>query len=185
MKRFLACASAIGSMIVLAACSSGNGNSPALGTTVKTTGSLTPMGDGMSGAPLQLTPTTVVYAVRATGSIAQNGQFEIITIKNTATIDMADATTLEEGGGFRLVTRDGATTPANNDNAKYVRPDSYPGPPIPANSTVWSVAVFDITPQERGGTLEYKDGHGFTFRWSIPGSDSGPQVEAMKMLISS
>jgi hypothetical protein len=148
------------------------------GKTGQTIGSMHPMQAAATpGAPLAITPTTVVYTT--TGG-PQNGMFAVVTFKMQAPMAAATFTAPATGGGWTWIGPDGQATSELAGNAPTVVLSTFKSDLAPAGAFAWSSTVFDVPASGRGGTLEYTDGSGTTWRWKMPASDTGPQVAQVK-----
>ncbi|MFE9382364.1 hypothetical protein ACFYMO_03870 [Streptomyces sp. NPDC007025] len=138
-------------------------------------------GDGTG--ELEITPTTVVYVDKATGETPDNDLFAVVTTKDKATnaVDTSEEAPAG-GGGWKWATPDGqAIGDGDGDAAFNVTPEHFNGGGnIAAGTWAWDSAVFDLSDAQRGGTLLYTDGAGTTYRWKMPKTDSGPDVDKLK-----
>ncbi|RCG21763.1 hypothetical protein DQ392_08630 [Streptomyces reniochalinae] len=138
-------------------------------------------GDGTG--ELEITPTSVVYVDKATGETPDNDLFAVVTVKDKAS-NAVDAS--EEapagGGGWKWAAPNGQAIGDGDGNAAFnVVPEGFNGGgDIAAGTWAWDSAVFDISEAQRGGTLLYTDGAGTTYRWTMPKTDTGPEVVKLK-----
>lgn len=164
-----------------AAAPSAGGNASAStlswGTQVFTVGSEHPFQSSATpGAPLQITPETIVYASHAPAETPASGMFVIVVTKDQAPQAAAVATAPATGGGWTWIAPDGQATTTMNGNANMVVLTGLTGDVAPAGAYVDASVVFDVPASAKGGTLQYTDGSGETFRWKTPAANTGPQV---------
>lgn len=155
----------------------------AWGKTAKTIGAQSPANGGPGSGPLEVTPTTVLYAKTAMGSTAANGTFAIITVKDKATRSSAAAESAPiEGGGWQWIAPDGQALDEGENEASGITPNGFTGGGmIKAGTWAWRTIAFDLTPvQAKGGTIAYTDGDGTVFKWKVPATDHGPELAAVK-----
>ncbi|MCX5441146.1 hypothetical protein [Streptomyces sp. NBC_00063] len=134
----------------------------------------------------QITPDTVVYADSTSFGTPEHGLFAVVNYQSRNRTKSRVTTTAEQGG-LRWKASDGHTVTARNSKAATkVAPIGFSegGPDFTSETGHQDVAVFDIAPAERGGTLIYVDGDGTVFRWKIPASNSGSAVPALKFALS-
>ncbi|MFF7725193.1 hypothetical protein [Streptomyces sp. NPDC008001] len=132
---------------------------------------------------LEITPTTVVYAKEGGRVTPQHGTFAVVTLKEASlSANPADEEAPAKGGGWRWVAADGRSVPAGNDNAARVVLEKYRhSGGIPPGASQVRAKVFDLTPaQAKGGTIVYTDGTKSADRWTVPATDTGPQVAEVK-----
>ncbi|MCX4993428.1 hypothetical protein [Streptomyces sp. NBC_00568] len=161
----------------------GGGEDMKLGDTASTIGSPSPADGGNGGGELEVTPTTVVYQKEAMGSVAANGVYAIITVKDKApnAVSAAESAPIE-GGGWQWLAPDGQALDEGENEASSITPSGFTGGgSIPAGAYKWRTIAFDLTKaQANGGAIMYTDGEGTTFRWKVPATDSGPELAALK-----
>ncbi|GGX97843.1 hypothetical protein [Streptomyces hiroshimensis] len=132
---------------------------------------------------LEITPTTVVYTKEGGRVTSQHGTFAVVTLlEKSMSANPADEEQPAKGGGWRWVAAGGQSVPAGNGNAAKVVLEKYrqSGGIAPGTSQV-RVKVFDLTPvQAKGGTIVYTDGTKSADRWTVPATDTGPQVAEVR-----
>lgn len=143
-----------------------------LGDTVPTDG------DPSTGGVLDITPTSIIYLTKTDTDSPANGRFVIITTKVKAmTAAPAAETSPADGGGWTYIAPDGQAISTMDGNATSVTPDGFNGGgTIDPGTYQWDSESFDIAPAQVGGTLSYKDGSGHITRWTLPATNTGPQV---------
>jgi hypothetical protein len=158
------------------------GETMQLGKTVETIGAQTPADGSPGGGGLEVTPTTVVYQKEAMGSTAVNGVFAIITVKDRAPNAAAAAESAPiEGGGWQWIAPDGQALDEGENEASSITPNGFTGGGMVQPGTYkWRTIAFDLAEAQRGGEVAYTDGGGTTYRWKVPGKDSGPELAALK-----
>lgn len=136
-------------------------------------------GDPDTGGVLQITPTSVIYTTKTSTDKPDNGRFIIITTKVQAmTAAPAAETAPADGGGWTYITPDGQAISTMDGNATTVTLDDFNGAgTIDPGTFKWDSEAFDIAPNQAGGTLSYKDGRGHITRWTLPKTNTGPQVD--------
>jgi len=140
-----------------------------LGTSAETSGDTN---YGTSGGTLELTPTTVVYH---TGGSPKGSPHVTITVKtrNGGAV-VAEPTDGTSGRGFEYITSEGeqlntkvGLIPSGFDgNSSAIQPGTFQ----------WAAYTWGVKDNQRGGTLQYTDGTGVVYTWTIPAQDTGPQV---------
>ena len=145
-------------------------------------GSQYPVTGDPGGAPLEVTPTTIVYAKTAMGSTSVNGICAIITVKDRATGNTpATEAAPIEGAGWQGLTPDGQALDEGENEASSITPNGFTGGGMgKAGTWHWRTISVDLTAAQRGGTLAYTDGAGAVFQWKAPGQDQGPELAAVK-----
>lgn len=153
----------------------------AWGKAAQTVGAQSPV-SGPGGGDLEVTPTTVLYAKTAQGFTAANGLYAIITVKDRATGSTAAAESAPiESGGWQWIAPDGQALDEGENDASSITPSGFTGGGMTQAGTYqWDSVVFDLSTAQRGGTLSYIDGAGAVFHWTVPATDSGPQLAAVK-----
>lgn len=152
------------------------------GKPATTVGSQSPVTGDPGGAPLEVTPTTIVYAKTAMGSTAVNGVFAIITVKDraTGTTPATEAAPIE-GAGWQWLTADGQALDEGENEASSITPNGFTGGGmVKAGTWHWRTIAFDLAAAQRGGSLTYTDGAGSVFQWKVPAADEGPDLAAVK-----
>lgn len=136
-------------------------------------------GDPDTGGVLQITPTSVIYATKTSTDKPDNGRFVIITTKVQAmTAAPAAETAPADGGGWTYIAPDGQAITTMDGNATTVTLDDFNGAgTFDPGTFKWDSEAFDIAPNQAGGTLSYKDGSGHITRWTLPKTNTGPQVD--------
>jgi hypothetical protein len=156
-----------------------------LGTAARTAGALHPL-NGPGGGTLELTPAAIVYTRTGNGYTSANGTFAVIAIKarsigTTAANQAAPA----DGGGWSWITPAGQTLEAGNGEATSVPPNDYMAAgPYQPGAFAWTSEAFDLTAAQRGGTLQYIDGAGKAWRWTMPKTNAGPQAAKLKTALA-
>lgn len=154
----------------------------AWGKPAKTVGAQSPADGGPGGGPLEVTPTTVVYARTAMGNTAANGVFAIITVRDRATGHTAATESAPvESGGWQWIAPGGQALNEGENEASSVQPNGFVGGGMVQPGTWhWRTIAFDLAEAQRGGTLAYTDGAGSVYRWKVPAKDAGPELAAVK-----
>ncbi|WP_438294627.1 hypothetical protein [Streptomyces sp. HUAS TT7] len=141
---------------------------------------------------LEITPTTVVYTKEGDGTASRFGTFAVITTKDASlTANAADeepAGANGTKGGWRWIAANGQSVAEGNGTAYKVLVTGYSGVgKIEPGTYQMRSEVFDLTPEqaEAGGTLVYTDATRSASRWTIPPTDSGPQVADVKKRLAS
>jgi hypothetical protein len=145
------------------------------------------VGGGGTGR-LQLTPTSVAYLPSgSTFDKPQNEAFAFVAVKVQPMTAVAAAQAAPiTGGGWSWIAPDGQAIEQGNGEAYNVVAESFnAGGPIQPGSFQWDGQVFDLKTVQAGGTLMYVDGAGTAYRWAMPKTDSGPQVEQVKKELAS
>jgi hypothetical protein len=152
-----------------------------LGQPAVTAGAKNPM-RGPGGGQLEMTATTVVYLPATKTYKPQNAQgFMTIILMLKPVGDIAAMPSAPiDGGGWSYITPDGRAIESGNGVSSSVNPDNYGWPTTIAGATVGWSESWEINPDQAGGTLVYVDGAKKTYRWQIPATDSGPQVDEVK-----
>lgn len=154
----------------------------AWGKPARTVGSPSP-GNGAPGrGDLEVTPTTVVYAKTAMGNTAANDAYAIITVKDRATgATAATEAAPVESGGWQWIAPDGQALDEGENDASSITPNGFTGGGmVQAGTYHWRTIAFDLTNDQRGGTLSYTDGDGTVFKWKVPATETGPELAALK-----
>jgi hypothetical protein len=169
-------------------CSKDGGNSQGeqtltWGKTARTVGAQSPATGAQGGGPLEVTPTTVLYAKSAMGNTSANGTYAIITVKDRAYGRIAATESAPiEGGGWQWIAPDGQALDEGENDASSITPDGFTGGGmVKAGTYQWKTIAFDLAPaQAKGGTIAYTDGNGVVYEWKVPTTDSGPELSALK-----
>ncbi|WP_432180463.1 hypothetical protein [Streptomyces sp. NBC_00063] len=134
------------------------------------------------GGTLEVTPTTITYQAKAMGSTSVNGLFAIITVKDKAVGNSAAAESAPAGGGgWQWIAPDGQALDEGENEASSVTPQGFTGGgKVQAGSWAWRTIAFDISKEQRGGTLVYVDGTGQSFQWKAPAKETGAELAALK-----
>ncbi|WP_445282618.1 hypothetical protein [Streptomyces sp. DSM 118148] len=151
--------------------------------TAKTVGAQNPADGGPGSGPLEVTPTTVLYAKEAMGSTSVNGAFAILTVKDRAPSSTPAAESAPiEGGGWQWIAADGQALDEGENDASSITPRGFTGGGmIKAGTWHWRTIAFDLTQaQTKGGTVAYTDGDGTVYKWKVPATDTGPELAALK-----
>lgn len=157
----------------------GMAKSLAWGKTASTTGYQDPE---KGGGNLDVTPTTVVYQAKAMGREAANGVFAIVAVKDAAVSGAAATENAPAaGGGWQWIAPDGQTLSGDDGEAASITPQGFGGDPnVQPGAWTWRTVAFDMSEEQRGGTLVYVDGLDEAFKWEVPAKDQGPDVAKLK-----
>lgn len=132
---------------------------------------------------LEITPMTVVYLKDAGGQSSKYGAFAVVTMdEKSLSANPAAETALAKGGGWHWIAPNGTLIAEGAGNASGVALGKYRhSGAIEPDTHQLRAKVFDLTPaQARGGKLIYTDGTDQSDRWSVPATDSGPQIADVK-----
>ncbi|MFD9537486.1 hypothetical protein [Streptomyces sp. NPDC060010] len=138
---------------------------------------------GADGAGrLGITPTSIVYATASGSDKPTKDTFAFIVYKARATTAVAaDQAAPIDSGGWSWVAPNGQAIAQGNGEAYNVVADSFnAGRTVQPGTHVLDAAVFDLAAAQVGGTLVYTDGEGTAYRWTIPKTDTGPEVGQIK-----
>ncbi|MEU1309530.1 hypothetical protein ABZ419_11630 [Streptomyces cinnamoneus] len=133
-----------------------------------------------------MTPTSVVYATKASIDKPARELFAVVTVKDRPTTAVAGAESAPiDGGGWQWVAPDGQAISGTDGNASNVVLEGFQGNPTTQPGTFsWGTQAFDITTAQRGGTLIYTDGTGVAHRWKVPAQDAGPQAAQVRKALA-
>ena len=142
-----------------------------IGKPVVTVGDPKPSGGIPGGGPIELTVNAVVYQQMASLNMV------VIGIKQRPTGDIAAAKHDDYGTAWRYVAPDGQVQGGSSATALgWTGGDD----PIQPGQYTLDTRGFLINPGQKGGVVEFRDGAGQIFRWTLPTQDGGPQVAELR-----
>ncbi|MBL1083510.1 hypothetical protein JK359_16270 [Streptomyces actinomycinicus] len=135
---------------------------------------------------MRITPDTVVYVRRAGNGTPEHDLYAVVAFTSENRSEFPVTATTRKGG-FRWKASNGHTVGAGNSiSAARIAPTGFSdgGPTVSAGTFRRNTVAFDITTAEKGGTLIYLDGNGDSCRWTIPPTNSGSTVSALRIALT-